>query len=80
MQGNSMIKDNNMKILLSDKTEVTLREPLVKDLRTVSNITNLEEKEIALIALLTGLNDTVIDEWPLIDYQKVSKALASFLS
>ncbi len=67
------------KIKLGDK-EVTMRPPLVKDMRAVAHIETQEEKEIALIANLTGLDEGDIDDLTLKEYMKLQKALVGFTS
>ena len=69
------------KIVLKDsKKEVEMRVPLVRDMRALSNITNAEDKEIALVANLTGLTQEELGELTLRDYGILQKGLQSFLA
>ncbi|WP_301050868.1 phage tail assembly protein, partial [Helicobacter rodentium] len=53
----------NLKLVLKDcGREVEMRTPLVRDMMALSNITNAEEKEIALVANLTGLTQEELGE------------------
>ena len=67
------------KIKIKDK-EVTMRPPLVKDMRAVAHISTQEEKEIALIANLTGLSVEEIDNLTLKEYLRLQEALVGFTS
>lgn len=70
----------NKKIVLKDsQKEVEMRTPLVRDMRALSNITNAEEKEIALVANLTGLTQEELGNLTLRDYGILQKGLQSFL-
>lgn len=70
----------NKKIVLKDsQKEVEMRVPLVRDMRALSNITNAEEKEIALVANLTGLTQEELGNLTLRDYGILQKGLQSFL-
>lgn len=69
------------KIVLKDsKKEVEMRVPLVRDMRALSNITNAEDKEIALVSNLTGLTQEELGELTLRDYGILQKGLQSFLA
>jgi len=57
-----------------------MREPKLKDIRAVSHIENLEDKEIKLVSNLTGLSEEELGELTFSDYAKLSNKLASFLS
>lgn len=60
--------------------EVTIREPKVRDIRAVAHLSTEEEKEIHLIANITGLSVDEIDEMGLKDYKRLQKELQDFLS
>lgn len=71
----------NLKLVLKDcGREVEMRTPLVRDMMALSNITNVEEKEIALVANLTGLTQEELGELTLQDYGILQKGLQSFLA
>lgn len=67
-------------IELSTGKKVEMREPKVRDMRIVSKFTDEVEKEINLVANLTGLTTAEIDELSLSDYGKLQKGLTDFLS
>jgi len=66
-------------IVLSDGTKVTMREPLVRDMRATNKISNLEDREFKMISNLTGTEEDKLDVMLYSDYQKLSKAFQSFL-
>lgn len=68
------------KIKFSTGTEVEMREPKVRDMRIVSTYTDEVEKELNLIANLTGLTLDELDELSLKDYSLLQKELQTFLS
>ena len=75
-----MEKLKNKKITLRDsEREVEMRIPLVRDMRAISNIKDPEEKEIALVANLTGLAQEELGNLTLRDYAILQKGLQSFL-
>ena len=59
---------------------VTVREPKVRDVRAVAHLENEEEKEVHLIANITGLTVDEIDDLGLKDYRQLQKELQDFLS
>lgn len=67
-------------IELSTGKKVEMREPKVRDMRIVSKFTDEVEKEINLVANLTGLTTAEIDEMSLGDYGLLQKGLTDFLS
>jgi hypothetical protein len=68
------------KITLSSGTKVEMREPKVRDMRIVSTFTDEVDKELNLIANLTGLTLEELDELSLKDYSLLQKELQTFLS
>ena len=68
------------KITLSTGTKVEMREPKVRDMRIVSTFTDEVDKELNLIANLTGLTLEELDELSLKDYSLLQKELQTFLS
>lgn len=75
-----MEKLANRKIVLKDSNkEVEMRVPLVRDMRALSEISNAEEKEIALVSNLTGLTQEELDTLTLRDYNLLQKGLQGFL-
>lgn len=67
-------------ITLSTGKKVEMREPKVRDLRMVGSYTDPVEKELNLIANLTGLTLDEIDDLSLKDYAPLQKALVGFQS
>lgn len=65
-------------VQLRDKV-ITLRSPLVRDMRAVSNIKDDTEREIALVCNLSGLSSDEVDNLQLSDYVKIQNAVADFL-
>ena len=68
------------KITLSDGRVVEMREPKVRDIKAVNNITDEFEKEIALIGNLTEMAPTEVEELSMADFSKLDGALQGFLS
>lgn len=68
------------KIKLSNGTEVTMREPKVKDMRSVNGISDELEREIAMIVNLCEMSEEEIDALPTKDFKKLDEALQGFLS
>lgn len=68
------------KIILSTGAKVEMREPKVRDMRIVSTFTDEVDKELNLIANLTGLTLEELDELSLKDYSLLQKELQTFLS
>lgn len=58
---------------------VEMREPKVRDLLAVGSYQKEEEKELGLIANLTGLNTEELQDLYLSDYKKLQDKLKSFL-
>lgn len=67
-------------VTLSTGKTVEIREPKVRDMRIVSTFEDEVEKEINLIANLTGLTLQEIDELSLKDYGLFQAELKTFLS
>ena len=68
------------KVKLSTGKIVEIREPKVRDMRIVSAFKDEVEKEINLIANLTGITLDEIDELSLKDYGLFQEELKTFLS
>jgi hypothetical protein len=66
-------------IVLSDGRKVTMREPLVRDMRAVESFASPSEKEISLISNLTGLLIEELDSLTLKEYGKLQDRLKDFL-
>ncbi len=67
------------KITLSDGTEITMREPKVKDMRLAAKDNSTPgDIELAMIANLTGVTLEELDEYSLKDYSLVQGALMGF--
>jgi hypothetical protein len=60
-------------------TELTIREPTVKDLRAVSKITNEMDSNLRLAELLTGLPTSSMDQVTTKDYACIQKVIGDFL-
>ncbi len=69
-----------MKKITINGKEVTVREPKVRDIRAVAHHASEEEKEVHLIANITGLTVDEIDDLGLKDYRQLQKELQDFLS
>jgi hypothetical protein len=67
------------KITINGK-EVTVREPKVRDMRAVAHHASEEDKEVHLIANLTGMSVDEIDDLSVRDYKKLQKELHDFLA
>lgn len=67
-------------IELNSGKKVKMREPKVRDMRIVSKYTDEVEKEINLVANLTGLTPGEIDELNMNDYGKLQQGLKDFFS
>ncbi len=67
------------KIVLSNKKEVTLREPKVRDMLALEPVIGEQLKEVTLISNLSGLSVEEIEEITIKDYKKLSEKLQSFL-
>lgn len=69
-----------MKKITINGKEVTVREPKVRDMRAVAHHTSEEDKEVHLIANLTGMSVDEIDDLGIQDYKKLQKELHDFLA
>ncbi|NPA64850.1 MAG: phage tail assembly protein [Epsilonproteobacteria bacterium] len=70
------MKEQNVKhIKLTNSKTVTMRAPKVGDLRAIKGVQDEEERELALIANLTGLTQDELDEMELKEYRKLQAAL-----
>jgi len=67
------------KITLSNDKVVEMREPLVRDIRAVSHIEQDDERELALIANLTGMSSEELDALTYADYLKLQEEYLGFL-
>ena len=67
------------KIKLSNGTEVTMREPKVKDMRLVNGIADELEKEIAMLVNICEMTEDEINELSAQDFKKLDEALQDFL-
>lgn len=63
-----------------DEIVKNMREPLVRDLRSLKTTASEEEKEISLISNLSGLSESELDELTLKEYGKLQERLKGFLS
>lgn len=61
-------------------TELTLREPKVKDQLEVERIASIGRREAALFARLCDVDVRVIEELCIGDYKKLQEAYSDFLS
>ena len=75
-----MAKATGKVIELSSGEKVEMREPKVKDVRILNHIKNDEERELKLVANLTMMSDSEMDELSLFDYRKLQEGLSAFLS
>ncbi|MCF6764829.1 phage tail assembly protein [Thiotrichales bacterium 19S3-7] len=57
---------------------IELREPTPRDLLNLSNINQLEFKEITLISNLTTIDIESIKDMPMKDYKKIQNALETY--
>ena len=69
-----------MKIELSNGKRVEMREPLVRDMKVVSKITDDLEREIVLLSNLTEMTPEEIESLTMADFNKLDKELQGFLS
>ncbi len=69
-----------MKIELSNEKKVEMREPLVRDMKVVSKITDDLEREIVLLSNLTEMTPDEIESLTMADFNKLDKELQGFLS
>ncbi len=69
-----------MKIELSNGKRVEMREPLVRDMKVVSKITDDLEREIVLLSNLTEMTPDEIESLTMADFNKLDKELQGFLS
>ncbi|CCO22229.1 phage tail assembly protein [Maridesulfovibrio hydrothermalis] len=70
----------NKKITLSDGKVVTMRVPIVKDMRIVSAIKDQFEQDARMFCNLTGMTPEEIDALSLKDYYTLQKEFSDFLS
>lgn len=66
-------------ITFDDGTVVTLRQPLVKDMKNVAKVGSEAEVEMTLIANLTETSPSELENWTMLDYGKVQEKLRDFL-
>jgi hypothetical protein len=67
-------------VTLSSGKKLAIREPLVRDMRAVSNFTNLEEKTVRLVSNLTNLTLDELDALTFKDFSLLQAELEGFLS
>jgi len=68
------------KIKLNNGTEVTMREPKVRDMRLVNGIENELDREISMLANLCEMSEDEIYDLSGKDFKKLDEALQDFLS
>lgn len=68
------------KIELSTGKTVEMREPKVKDMMAVGDISNEMQREVNLVGNLTGMNPDEVADLSLGDYKKLQAELSGFLS
>lgn len=68
------------KIELSTGRTVEMREPKVKDMMAVGDISNEMQREVNLVGNLTGMSPDEIADLSLGDYKKLQTELTGFLS
>lgn len=66
------------KIDLGNGKTVEMREPMVRDMLAVKNITNDIDREMALIGNLTELSIDELAELPWAKYQELQEAFKGF--
>lgn len=59
---------------------IKLREPKVRDMRTLDEVVGEVEKEIKLISSLTQMTEDEIDDLSMKDYGLIQKELQVFLA
>lgn len=69
-----------MKKIEINGKEITVREPKVRDIRAVSHHASEEDKEVHLLANLSGMSVDEIDDLTVSDYKKLQKELHDFLA
>ena len=67
-------------ITLSDGQSVKVRKPKLRDIRTHFNESNIEERQVAIVASLTQMTVLELDELDYGDFLLLQKAAESFLS
>lgn len=68
------------KITLSNGDVITMRTPIVKDMRMVSTIKDQFEQDIRMFCNLTEMTPDEIENLPLKDFNALQKAFSDFLS
>ncbi len=68
-----------VEIKLSNQT-ITIREPKVRDMRAVGNITNEVDREIKLLSSLSQMTEEELDDLSMKDYGLIQKELQVFLA
>ena len=62
-----------------EKPTVVIREPKVKDMRVVDQISGSDlEKEMVMICRLTGINEEDLDTLSVNEYKRLQEAYAGF--
>jgi len=67
------------KVKLSNKKEIQIRVPKVRDIKALGMIENPIEKEVVLISNLSGVSIEELDDMELKDYSLLSAAVNDFL-
>ncbi|MDR2905281.1 MAG: phage tail assembly protein [Helicobacteraceae bacterium] len=66
-------------VILPGDKRITIRKPLVRDLRAVGHIKNDTERSLALLGNLSGLTTEEIDALDLFEFNQLRAAMDSFL-
>ncbi len=66
-------------ITLSSGREVTVREPLLRDIRQFFAIQDMEERQVQITITLTEIPEDELTALPYSDYIKLARATESFL-
>lgn len=67
------------KVILSDKSEIEIRKPKLRDIKAINNIKDALEKESTLLSNLTGKTMEELDDMLFSDYSLLSMEINSFL-
>ena len=70
--------DGSVSVKIDDKN-ITIREPVVRDMMAMDEVTGEKQQEVSLLANLTGLTQDEICSLTLKKYQKLQGVLKSFL-
>ncbi len=64
---------------LSTGQKITVREPMLRDVRSFYDIENLEERQVMITSALTQMTADELNALKYADYLKLAKATESFL-